>query len=281
MKLDKSILCLVSVLMVSPLFLAGCCNSCGGLFGGGGGGAVGNGSLKLDRCADIEPGAMPDQIGQHVQRFQALQKKNAEAVSFAIYLNDWYMGEKQLGPYGEYHLQQMIKRLNFQLKAKGDPKDLYCILLQPSMDPDLNEYRRNLIVTRLLQAGIPDPDARVRLEYPEAEGLFGEEAPRIFRQMLQPFRTGNQNGFGGGFGGGGGGGGFGGDGGLGGGFGGLGIGGYGGVGSGWAGGGYGAPYGSGFQGFGPYGYGGAFGGYPGYGGYGGGAGGLPPGTPIP
>jgi hypothetical protein len=141
-------------------------------------------NLKRDKCADIPPGALPDPPGAHLSRFDAIQKSNAEAISYAIFVHEWYMGGNQLGPYGEYHLQQVARLL---------PSVPYPVMVQPTLDPALNELRRAVVVARLQRAGVTDAEARVRVEYPEAEGLFGEEATPIFRQMLRPSQQGAQN----------------------------------------------------------------------------------------
>ena len=48
----------------------------------------------------------------------------------------------------------------------------------------MNESRRLSILQQLAQAGIPNPEARVLIAFPQAEGLYGEEAVRIFARSL-------------------------------------------------------------------------------------------------
>jgi hypothetical protein len=139
---------------------------------------------KNGRCNDIPHGALPDPPGAHLARFEAIQKTNAEALSYAIFVNEWYMGGRTLGPYGEYHVQQIAKLLS------GVP---YHVMIQPTLDPALNDLRRAVVVGKLLEAGVADADTRVRVEYPETEGLYGEEATRIFRSMLLSNQSGFQN----------------------------------------------------------------------------------------
>jgi hypothetical protein len=164
-----SIPALLAALSFSVLGLAGC--SCVGQ------------NPKRDRCDDIRPGSLPDPPGAHLARFEAIQKNNAEAFSYAIFVHEWYMGGKTLGPYGEYHLQQIAQLL---------PSVPYYVMIQPTLSPELNDIRRAVVVGRLLEAGIADAEVRVRLEYPETEGIFGEEAPRIFRSMLQSNQSNSQ-----------------------------------------------------------------------------------------
>jgi hypothetical protein len=81
------------------------------------------------------------------------------------------------------------------------------VLLQvENQDPARNEQRRAVIVAYLAQAGVHDPETRVILGYPEAEGLYGEEAPIIYNRMifsfgpqLSPFGTNFAGGAGAGF----------------------------------------------------------------------------------
>src|SRR6266852_4667382 len=107
-----SIPALLAALSLSMLGLAGC-------------NGVGH-DLKRDKCADIPHGALPDPPGAHLRRFEEIQKGNAEPLSYAIFVNEWYMGGKTLGPYGEYHVQQMAKLL------PGVP---HYVMIQPTLDP--------------------------------------------------------------------------------------------------------------------------------------------------
>jgi hypothetical protein len=168
----------------------------------------------IDNCATVPKGAQPAPNGTYVHRVQEIQAAKAEADDFVIYKYEWCMGGSELGPFGKYHLNEMIKRLPFVP---------FPILIQAhTLDGELNEARRCYIVRALQLNGIPDAEQRVLLGFPEAEGLYGDEAERIYLQMLTP---GGGLGFGvGGFGGGFGSFGFGGFGGPFGGFGGLGFG---------------------------------------------------------
>ena len=151
----------------------------------------------IDNCATITRGAIPQPYGWFVHQWQNAQAAKAEADDFVIYKHEWFKGGTQLGPYGHYHLQQIIKRL---------PSVPFPVLLEAeSQDPVRNEMRRAVIVNALVQAGYADPQARVVLGIPEAGGLYGDEAPRIYQMMLirqNPFMMMfGGGGFGGGFGG--------------------------------------------------------------------------------
>ncbi len=170
---------------------------------------------RFDKCATILPGSLTAPNGTSVREFQLMHTNKAEADDFVVYLQEWYMGGREMGPYGEYHIAQMAQRM---------PSVPFPVLVQVCPDPALNEHRRRVVIEKLAACGVQDAAIRVILGRPEAEGLNGPESFRVYQGLL--FNNGQNNG---GFGGGGfGGGGFGGNiggGGLGGGFGGGGFGG--------------------------------------------------------
>lgn len=174
----------------------------------------------VDNCSTIPQGAIPVPNGTYVHAWQNAQAHKAEADDFVFYRQEWYLGGQELGPYGRYHLHQVVKRL---------PAEPFPVVVQPVPDEHLNETRRQLLVQYLAMNGVPDADQRVIVAFPEAEGLNGEEAPIVYRQMIRGTGGfggntgigGSVSGLGGGFGGGIAGG-MGGLGGIGGGFGGLG-----------------------------------------------------------
>src|SRR5579875_1154886 len=152
---------------------------------------------RIDNCATIRRGAIPQPDGWFLHKWQDAQAAKAEADDFVIYKHEWFKGGTQLGPYGNYHLLQILRRL---------PTVPFPVLLEvETQDPARNEMRRAVIISYLAQAGIPDPQSRVLLGIPEAGGLYGDEAPRIYQMMLirqNPFMMMfGMGGFGGGFGG--------------------------------------------------------------------------------
>ncbi len=151
-----------------------------------------------DRCATIPPGAMPAPVGTNVNRIVDAQAARAEADDFVIYHHEWYLGGVTLGPYGQYHVQQIAQRL---------PTVPFNVTIQATPDQQLNETRRKVVVSALTAAGLTDVDIRVAVGYPEAEGLYGEEAERAYQFMQQGgfnnfggFGWGGMGGFGRGFG---------------------------------------------------------------------------------
>ena len=151
----------------------------------------------IDNCSTIPKGAIPQPYGWFVHGWQNAQCAKAEADDFVIYKHEWFKGGAELGPYGIYHIQQILKRL------PGVP---FPVLLEvETQNPARNEMRRAVIVNYLAQVGFRDPETRVVLGYPEAGGLYGDEAPRIYRQLISQQSMfgglGGMGGLGGGFGG--------------------------------------------------------------------------------
>lgn len=130
----------------------------------------------FDKCPNLPPGAMPQASGSYLRRIQDVQSTKAEADDFVVYKHEWYLGGTQLGPYGRYHLQQVAQRL---------PNVPFHVTVQGTPDGKLNEQRRQEIVKSLLAAGVNDAEQRVVVGYPEAEGLYGDEAALAFTQMMQ------------------------------------------------------------------------------------------------
>ncbi|HWY88596.1 MAG TPA: hypothetical protein VNX28_17925, partial [Gemmataceae bacterium] len=62
-------------------------------------------------------------------------------------------------------------------------------------DRGINEARRLTVIAYLEQKGIATASEVVRIGYPQAEGLYGDEAERIYRQMLRPQGINNFNNF--------------------------------------------------------------------------------------
>lgn len=130
----------------------------------------------IDNCATITRGAIPQSYGWFLHQWQNAQAAKAEADDFVIYKHEWYKGGTQLGPYGCYHLQQIAKRL---------PSVPFPVLIEvETLDPVRNQIRREAIVNCLAQAGYADPQSRVLLGLPEAGGLYGDEAPRIYQSIV-------------------------------------------------------------------------------------------------
>lgn len=169
---------------LAPAFLAGCHST--------------PNRTRFNKCADVVPGAQPMQNGHFVRQHELVQANKAEMDDFVVYLHEWYMGGRDLGPYGEYHIAQMAQRMGFTP---------FPVLVEVSPDPALNEHRRRVVIEKLTNAGATDAHVRVQLGRPEAEGLHGAEAFRVYQGIIFGGQggQGGGGGAGGGFGGGGGG----------------------------------------------------------------------------
>jgi hypothetical protein len=177
---------------------AGCC--CTGLLGHSGGGESG-------ACGELPKGALPAEVGSYNREFEFRQAAKAEADDFVIYQYEWVQDTPNLGPFGRRHLAAASRRLETDAP--------FGVLIEASTDPRLDEARYLALTDILGQLGVADPATRVRIGIPGAEGLFGDEAQRVYRNILfgglGAFGQGGYGGFGGpgGFGGFGGPGGFG------------------------------------------------------------------------
>ena len=141
--------------------------------------------------AQKEPAELGAPTGTYVRGFQEIQANKAAATAYVFFLDEWYMGGPLLGPHGIRHLLQVAERL---------PGTRQQVQIQPSPDPDLNDKRRLTVIAALLEKGVTDAKTRVVLAFPQAEALDGQEAERIYMQMLRPPQS--QFGFGLGYGGG-------------------------------------------------------------------------------
>jgi hypothetical protein len=173
----------------------------------------------VDNCATIPKGAQPAPPGTYINKFIEIQTSIAEADDFVLYKHMWYRAGTELGPLGRYQLDLISRRL------ANVP---FPVVIETTKNDSLDQQRRDIIVSLLAARGFTDP-SRVIVAFPIAEGLYGDEAPRLYNRLL--FGGGQfAGGFGGGITGGA----------LGGGFGGLGGGGFGG---GFGGGGFGGGFG--------------------------------------
>jgi len=128
-------------------------------------------------CKDIPPGAIPQPIGTYVCQWQTEQMARAEADDFVIYRYEWLRETDQFSPFGGQHVMRMAKRL---------PLAPFPVVIEPSDNQELDQARRARLIGMLAELGTADASQRVVIGVPEAEGLYGQEAPNVTRQM---FRT--------------------------------------------------------------------------------------------
>jgi hypothetical protein len=131
--------------------------------------------LCVDNCATIPPGALPAPPGTYVNRFINIQDTLAETDDFVIYKHMWLKGGTTLGPLGRYQLDQIAKRL------PGVP---FPVVVATSKNDELDETRREYIVSLLAMRGLTDP-TRVIVAYPVAEAMYGDEAERVYNTYLR------------------------------------------------------------------------------------------------
>jgi len=127
----------------------------------------------------FQPTTCPAVTGTYTRQLFDQQAAKAEADDFVIYKNEWYMGGTHLGPFGSYHITEIVRRL------AGVP---FPVVIQPQIgDPALDLTRRDVVVRALAEAGVPNPDQRVLIAYPQAEGLYADiQAQRTYYFMMLP-----------------------------------------------------------------------------------------------
>jgi hypothetical protein len=130
-----------------------------------------------DKCATIPPGAIPQPIGTHTNELISRQVTKAELDQFVIYLYEWQGNSANLGPFGARHIDRIAARL-----AGGT----FPVVIEPDCDAKRNEARKLAVVAFLESRGIANANQSVSVAFPQAEGLLGDEAERIYRQMIIP-----------------------------------------------------------------------------------------------
>jgi hypothetical protein len=127
----------------------------------------------------FQPTTCPAVTGTYTRQLFDQQAAKAEADDFVIYKNEWYMGGTKPGPFGSYHLTEIVRRL---------AEVPFPVVIQPQVgDPGLDLARRDVVVRSLAQAGVPDADQRVIIAYPQAEGLYADiQAARTYFFMMLP-----------------------------------------------------------------------------------------------
>jgi hypothetical protein len=142
----------------------------------------------VDNCSSIPSGAIPPPPGTHVRGWQEVHAQEAEADDFVIYKHEWLNDGVKLGPYGSYHIRDIIKRVSHVP---------FPVIVQADVRAELNEARRREVVNLLTKYGIADAAQRVRVDFSQAEGLYGEEAERIYNEMILTGEAGLYGGVGG------------------------------------------------------------------------------------
>ena len=133
--------------------------------GPGGPGGRGGNLPQVDR---------PFPIGQVSDSFWETQQTNAEAADFIFYDHE-FMGETaNLAPSAKRHLEEVALRL---------PHVPFPIVIEQSMynaKPQLDQARRQTIVTQLARMGVPQVEDRVVVASAFAEGFTAIEGERAY-----------------------------------------------------------------------------------------------------
>jgi hypothetical protein len=134
-------------------------------------------NLHVDNCSDIPQGAIPKPIGTYSNELLNRQAAKGERDDFVFYYNEWVDDQAVLGPFGGWHLDHVIQRL------RHVP---FAVIVQPEPDkPTLNALRQKALIEALVEAGYTDAPQRVFIGRPPAEGLYGDEAERIYPQLAR------------------------------------------------------------------------------------------------
>jgi hypothetical protein len=128
----------------------------------------------VNNCANIPKGAQPAPPGTYINKFIEIQSGIAEADDFVLYKHMWFKGGTELGPLGRYQLDLISRRL---------ARVPFPVVVETSMNDSLDQQRREIVVSLLAARGYMDP-SRVVVAFPQAEGLYGDEAPRIYNRLL-------------------------------------------------------------------------------------------------
>jgi uncharacterized membrane protein YgcG len=126
-------------------------------------------------CNDIPPGAIPQPNGTYTCQWIHAEMARAEQDKFVIYQYEWSADNTKLTPLGREHLAAI---------AQGLPQVPFPVVIEPSCDERVNESRRLAVLEMLANCHAQINPDRVVLGRPEAEGLYGQEAPGVAARML-------------------------------------------------------------------------------------------------
>jgi hypothetical protein len=133
-------------------------------------------------------GGLPEPNGAYTFRILEAQAEKAEASDFVVSLDEWTLDGIELGPHGQRHLAAMARRL-----TTGPGPVNYPVVLEPGFDANVNETRRQVLVTHLLRNGVADANDRVIIAYPQAEYFYGDQAEYTYWGLIYPNRNRNLN----------------------------------------------------------------------------------------
>jgi hypothetical protein len=126
-------------------------------------------------CNDIVPGAIPQPNGTYDCQWIHAEKARADQDDFVIYQYEWSADGKQLTSSGQEHVACIGKRLD---------QVPFPVVIEPTTDEHVNWARKRAVLEGLTNCGVQIDADRVIVRRPEAEGLYGDEAAAIARNMF-------------------------------------------------------------------------------------------------
>jgi hypothetical protein len=114
--------------------------------------------------------------GSFLRCWTSMQATRAAADEFVLYKCEWQLNGTLPTQSGFSHLERIARRIQ---------STSFCVVIQPDNNVELNDERRAQVVHFLRSRGVADAVHRVTLAHPEAEGLTGDDAERIFMQHPQ------------------------------------------------------------------------------------------------
>lgn len=148
------------------------------------------------RQCDICPGQVTAPAGTTLHAWQQNQNARARGSELVVYQHEWYQGGDQLGPEGRRHVRDIAREMLTSPDSKAILESKSVVI---RYDDDLTEHqryqqalegtvaldetRRAILVDELVKQGVADADLRVVVDRAPAEGLFGVEAPNVYRNI--------------------------------------------------------------------------------------------------
>jgi hypothetical protein len=126
-------------------------------------------------CNDIPPGAIPQPNGTYACQWIHAEMARAAQDNFVIYQYEWSHDGTKLTSTGQDHVACIAKRLQ---------QAPFPVVIEPSPDEHVNAARKAAVLESLANCGAQTDAGRVIVGRPEAEGLYGQEAPGIAGRML-------------------------------------------------------------------------------------------------
>ncbi len=128
----------------------------------------------------------PLPLGSEYDKFWQVQGENVDASNFVVYQHEFKLNGIRLNSDGEDHIKRIAQRLidgaNYPViversTTSPDPKSKYQFPIH--RNPDLDNRRREVVIKALSALAVPDPENRVIVALPFAQGLTPGVADQI------------------------------------------------------------------------------------------------------